>query len=789
MSTTRLVSFAIALTALRATSAFAGDVEPISSGDAKERLDVLDVEVAKTKADLAAVASAMSQATASPQAKVDRRIREAEIDFLLNDYLRAAVLLMDVVDVDQNRSHPRYDDATYYLAESLRNLQNYSESRKYFERLLPAASGERLKAVVLGLIEIANATKHFEAVESYVARLRQAGNLSAPEVEYIHGKTQFLASQGDRSQLEQAYRTFKSVPSGTSVSSQAAYYAGVVQVKLGKLAESIPEFQEALGRTGKLPEQRAIRDLAQISLGRVYFELGRLPEAVAAYATIGRSSQQFQDMLFELAWAHVKSAKEAPEEAGKKENLTKALQMAELLMASSPSTKMFPEARILEGNLQIRLGIEENAYQTFQDLVNRYEGARTHLGELMARNPDPRQFFDQLVGADMAHALSTEFLPPVAVEWAVNVPAMKQAVHVLSDLKQSESYTDESRELIDMLSLALRGEQRFNVGGLGVARQLTYGAENRIVLANSALLSLERRMVLPYVSATDRANLDSRQASRLALEAELANLPRSSAEVAKSSASIIDQYREAEHRVFKQSILVSAMRAQLAAVDVWLGQNRENVGKDGLEAYRKTLAEDRAEVDALEREVTALSRQARTGAEVAAGDGGQAHGRGVRQAYAEVLSQEMAILSGLRAKLPAELAGLTGRIDGQRAALAQFSQELYSDQERMEGAVKARVEELLAMVEGERGRLDGYGQEHVALRGETDGLLGPVATETLTTVAHEFQDLVLKADVGIIDVAWARKQGVTDKVSTVVREQQDRTRELETEFQDVLEGN
>jgi hypothetical protein len=77
----------------------------------------------------------------------------------------------------------------------------------------------------------------------------------------------------------------------------------------------------------------------------------------------------------------------------------------------------------------------------------------------------------------------------------------------------------------------------------------------------------------------------------------------------------------------------------------------------------------------------------------------------------------------------------------------------------------------------------------VALRGETDGLLGPVATQTLNTVAHEFQDLVLKADVGIIDVAWARKQGVTDKVSTVVREQQDRTRELETEFQDVLEGN
>ncbi|MFO0726094.1 MAG: tetratricopeptide repeat protein [Myxococcota bacterium] len=782
-------ALSVAVSATLSASAWAAELDPISPGDVKERLDGVDTEVAKAKADLAAVTSAMGQASASPQAKADRRIREAEIDFLLNDYLRAAVLLMDVVDVDSNRSNPRYDDAVFYLAESLRYLQNYSESRKYYERELPLANGDRLKAIVLGLIEIANATKHFESVENYVARLRQAGGLSAPEVDYIHAKTLYLSSGGELSKLDNAYRTFKQVPSGTSVSAQAAYYAGVVRVKQNKLAESIPEFQEALGRTGKSEEQKAIRDLAQLSLGRVYFELGKLPEAVAAYTAIGRSSPQFQDMLFEVAWAHVKSAKDITDEAKKTEALTKALQMAELLMASAPDTKMFPEARILEGNLQIRLGIEENAYDTFQGLIDRYEGARTLLGDLMARNPDPRQFFDQLVGADMAHTTATEFLPPVAVEWAVNVPAMKQAVGVLSDLKQSEQYTDESRELIDTLSMALRGEQRFNVGGLGVARQLAYGVENRIVLANSVLLSIERRMILPFVPATDRANLDSRQAVRNALEAELSNLPRSSTDVAKSSASIVDEYRSAEHRVFKQGILVAAMRAQLAAIDVWLGQNLEQIGKDGVEAYRKSLADARAEVDAMEKDLSALGREVRTGAEVAAGDGGQAHARAVRQAYAEVLSQESALLAAQRSRLPADLAGLTGRIDGQRAALAQFTQELSQDQDRMESAVRARVEDLIAMVEAERAKLDGYGQEHGVLRGETDGLLGPVATDTLKTVAHEFQDLVLKADVGIIDVAWARKQGVTDKVSNVVREQQDRTRELETEFQDVLEGN
>jgi ribosome biogenesis protein Tsr3 len=107
----------------------------------------------------------------------------------------------------------------------------------------------------------------------------------------------------------------------------------------------------------------------------------------------------------------------------------------------------------------------------------------------------------------------------------------------------------------------------------------------------------------------------------------------------------------------------------------------------------------------------------------------------------------------------------------------------------MEATVKDRVDEVRAVVRAEDAKLREYERETALLRTETDAMLGPVASAALRAVSQEFNELVLKADVGIIDVAWARKQQVTDRVAKVVREQQDRTRELETEFQDVIQGN
>ncbi len=63
---------------------------------------------------------------------------------------------------------------------------------------------------------------------------------------------------------------------------------------------------------------------------------------------------------------------------------------------------------------------------------------------------------------------------------------------------------------------------------------------------------------------------------------------------------------------------------------------------------------------------------------------------------------------------------------------------------------------------------------------------GGLAQAMFTRVADRFYDLVVRSDVGIIDVAWALKQNKTDENSRLTREKKRELKLLDDEFKDVL---
>ena len=63
---------------------------------------------------------------------------------------------------------------------------------------------------------------------------------------------------------------------------------------------------------------------------------------------------------------------------------------------------------------------------------------------------------------------------------------------------------------------------------------------------------------------------------------------------------------------------------------------------------------------------------------------------------------------------------------------------------------------------------------------------GLVAYENIREVRRRFYDLVVRSEVGVVDVAWARKQEKTDKIGRLVRQQKRDLKVLDDEFRDVL---
>lgn len=759
----------------------------VSPAKAAEVANEIDTDIATMQVDLQQIQVGYSVTVAAEVGKVERRLREGEIHFLLKDYLRAAIVLLDVVEDPQYQNHAKMDECRFLLAEALAASRNFAGARGYYEALLPRVSGERLKDVVLGLLQIAGATNQYEDVDRHVARLRETGTLSRPDVDYIYGKMLFKGGLSDPEKMNRALEVFSNIPDGSSVSARAAYYAGVTLVQLGRYEQAVTQFTQTLERIGGRAEDQSLRELIYLSLGRLQQELGDVGKSADAYQEISQDSPYFSEMLFEVAWAHVMDARLAKTQDDRNGAFVRALRALELLMATAPDSRLYPQARLLQGNLQIRLDAREEAYDTFQSIIDQYGGARDKIEKMIVEQTDTKQFFRDLLAADLDELQTQNVLPPLAVAWALEEDDMERAVTMERDLTESDIYLRESRELVDTLEAALSGEQRFNMfPGLKDARSKAIGVENRVLNGRRRLLELERSILASYLAPGQQAEIDEAHVTGQNLEREIEALPRTEAQVDAGRDEIRQAYLSAGRQAHRLRPRVSGMRAQLVAVEMWLRDNRASLSPEEQALMDNRLSETRRETEGLERELATLERDLEQAGEVVAGDAGHGRVRELTASYDALQSKEIALLRAGRSSVPGEMQGALQRIDQQRVALDAIDAQLESMQAVLDGKVRQQVDEIRYSIAQEVGRLDKYEQEQNNLSAQTQGLLGPVADRTLAAVGKQFRDLVLKADVGIIDVAWARKQVETEKVNDLIREQQRRSQELEAEFVDFL---
>ena len=70
--------------------------------------------------------------------------------------------------------------------------------------------------------------------------------------------------------------------------------------------------------------------------------------------------------------------------------------------------------------------------------------------------------------------------------------------------------------------------------------------------------------------------------------------------------------------------------------------------------------------------------------------------------------------------------------------------------------------------------------------GKTDKVVGKIAHEGFRDVANQFQEVVVRSQVGVVDVAWALKDLKTKEVTKVLNQQARDLRVLDNEYKEVL---
>jgi hypothetical protein len=119
------------------------------------------------------------------------------------------------------------------------------------------------------------------------------------------------------------------------------------------------------------------------------------------------------------------------------------------------------------------------------------------------------------------------------------------------------------------------------------------------------------------------------------------------------------------------------------------------------------------------------------------------------------------------------------RLGAVRARAASLEQGVAAEAARRAGELRARIAEDVVALAAHDETLD-------AVEAAAKDLLGRVAVRSIAEVRAQFYRLVLKADVGIVDVAWSRKRQRLEKIQRLAVQKDAEVEQLDREYRTLL---
>ncbi len=692
--------------------------------------------------------------------KLTARLSDGQLFFLQRDYTRAAMVLLDVVEDPRNRAHPAYRDALTYLAESLYQIGNFNLAAQWFEEVVSRGTPDQQQSAMGRLLEIALQTGDVRRAQAYLDRAsRLLASSPDPRLLYAVGKYHSLTRADDK-----ALAHFRQVPADAELALRARYFEGVILLRKGRNDEALKLFEAIVAtppdRANAARDDAELIDLARLATSRIYYELGRFNDAVQAYAAISRESAHFDEALYESVWISIKQTE-----------YEKALRKLEILLISQPDVVRGPDTRLLQGQLLTMLERYDDASLAFQEVLFEFGPIQTEMRGISANaGGDLATHFHRVIGASVADFDLASFLPERAAEFAGADVEADRALGLVRDLAAEKRSLEDARRTIERLRVAVNAPNRVEIFPR-LREAWLRGTEARL-----RLTAVRGRM-------NDLAGRDVRSPEYAALRderrraaAQFERIPRSAVALQARDAKIDDEMIRLDQEAYKLGLQIGGMEAQLVAVDKYvadLGTAESDPSATG--TVRAQVERELAEARALREQLQVLQRsieEARI--QVGAND--------------EAASEDERVRGRLESALDAEEAWLArnaGVNDTERLRLRELGQRSAAVLQRTQGIVDDRIADIKKRIDAEQANVATYDGELVAYQGETESLGGAIAARSFEHVQKRVDDVVLEADVGLIDVAWKQKEDRSARIADLLARKRAELEALQRSFSEV----
>jgi tetratricopeptide (TPR) repeat protein len=744
---------------------FAGSVKADDVDDTLKKLIELDQRVH-------VMALELREAPPPPPDIADRRVLDAQVLYSLKNYEDAATISLDVVEkYPGSRAH---DDALVLLGESLFQVRDFYSARHYLQEAVAKNTGSRQEQQALQrLVEISLRTGDFDNVDSYLARLQNLPPaLMEPATPYVRGKYYYY-----RSRLDDAALVFASIPQTNPYFFQARYFLATIAVKKGDLASATQGYDALLKTQAPDAGSRDVQDLSRLAIARILYERSQFDKAIEAYLSIPRQSKYWPDALREQAWTYIKA-----------KDWQRAYRSLNLLLLADPDVPDGPDLRILEGNLQLRMSNFYLASDTFSKVRDEFEPIHRQLNQVIVRSQTDPAYFDNLIGKSLDKFDIGAFVPPTAAKWVKAEPDVARMMVLASDMGDMQRDLAESQKLLDRIQHVMNGKGRVGIfPDLASHRTKSTEIMNQLVGTRQKFAVKIRQMIEPLLSPEDKRQLDQLGMERDGLEKQLSGMPTTDEGVLAHERTMKEQFADIDKQASELNVQIQAMEAELVAIENYYRVSRSEQ-KIRPEDIRGPVHDMRATIEELRgmhdkrRAATADARRDAT----AAGGIGEVERETTRK-LSDTLQRELAIekpaiarLTGSDRLLAERMVDLLGRCDAIDGQLRSFDQ-------RVDTQVSNRLELVNQYLAAGKEELASASEKLGSIMEQSKSMGGGLAQAMFTKVADKFYDLVVRSDVGIIDVSWGLKDQKTQAVTRLTNLKSLELKALDEDFRKVLE--
>lgn len=716
--------------------------------------------------------------------RLEKRLQEGLVLLELGDPDRASVLFLDIVERDAWSSQPGYDRAIFYLGQALYSAKNYQSSRKWLHETLKRGNPQDLEPAISLLIEIGIRTGNWRDIDDVFARYeRSLGRTPPPELLYARGKGLYSEERFD-----EALAIFGRVPPDTVTGLASRYFSGVIRLKQdppnfdAALADFIAVTEQPLAPTDVPdPREAEFRDLAHLAKARIHFERDEWADALDTYQNLSRNSPFFDTALFEITWTHIRQSEEQETEDDRRLYLNLALRNLDILLLTRQDSLFRPDAQRLQGDILKDLGSYGKALDTYNQILDEFEPVLRELDLIVEGQPDHLAYFQALVKKNTVG--STQYVPRSASTWVPADGLMEDASTMVTSLGQAYDNMEESRNLIDEIEAAVNSENRYEI--YPEMREAWISAlELESVLLN--LMAETNKEEAQLLGAASNPNVAAMRSEREELESRYLELPQNREAFASRERAMRAALEKRNLRAFRLRVSIESTESQIEAMERWLlvygPKAKLSAEEEG--RIRHTLRDGRGEIAILKDELRTIEHDLRVQGSLGGMNPNDiAREAELRKQYKLALFRERDALAATRSGGGGELA----TIDTLRNDLQKLDGELEAFRSQITVIVDQKTEEIRVILRTEQKNLERYSQIFARHQADVELVAGEIAYNHWRDVRSTFADLILSADIGVIDVAWLKKDRNSRKLAELKRERNKEREILKEDFEQVLQ--